>query len=66
MPAFKPQRSFLDRLVSAGLRLLACAIAVYVAVRLVLDVAWPLFVLVGIFAVASGALAFLHYRNRGW
>jgi hypothetical protein len=65
MRAFEPPR-FLDRLMSICLHLLACAIALYVAVRLVLAVAWPLLVMVGAVAVVIGALAVVRYRSRGW
>jgi membrane-anchored glycerophosphoryl diester phosphodiesterase (GDPDase) len=65
MPGFEP-RSLMDRLMSVCIHLLACAIAVYVSVRLVLVVAWPLLVMVGAVVVLSGLLVFLRYRSRGW
>ena len=59
-------RTWLDRLVGGCLSLLAAAVAVYVAVR-VLEAVWPVLVVIGgVLLVASIGIAFVRARYRGW
>lgn len=59
-------RSWLDKAVGVCLSLLACALALYVTVRLVQAVAVALLVILGISALVAGVVAWLRARNRGW
>jgi thiol:disulfide interchange protein len=58
--------SWLDQLVGACFGLLAAAVAIYVAVRLI-EMVWVWLLLIGIIVAAvAGLLAFLRWRRQGW
>jgi hypothetical protein len=59
-------RSWLDRVVGACLGVLAGAVALYVAVRLVEAVAVALLIMAGVVVLAVAAFMFLRYRSRDW
>lgn len=58
--------SWLDRAVGACLRILAGAVAIYVAVCLIEAVAVPLLIIGGIVLALGVGIAFLRARSRGW
>jgi hypothetical protein len=62
----RDSRSCLDRAVGACLSVLAGAIAIYVAVRLIQSVLAALLIIVGISTFIGAAIAILRARNRGW
>jgi len=58
--------SLLQRLVGGCFSLLAAAVAVYIAARLIESV-WLVLVGIGLFGVAlAGLLAVLRWRRQGW
>jgi hypothetical protein len=59
-------REGLDRLVGVCLKLLASAIALYLAVCLIESILVPLLIGVGVVMVAGLGIALLRWRNRGW
>jgi thiol:disulfide interchange protein len=62
---FRPS-SWLDQLVGACFGLLAAAVALHVAARLIEQVWVVLLVIGGVVAVVVGLVAVLRWRRRGW
>lgn len=59
-------RTWLDKAVGVCLSVLVCALAIYVAVRLVEAVAVALLVILGVGGLVAGTAAWLRSRHRGW
>ena len=58
--------SWLDQLVGACFGLLAAAVALYLAARLI-EMVWAVLLLIGIIAaVVAGVVAVLRWRRQGW
>lgn len=62
---FRPS-SWLDQLVGACFGLLAAAVALHVAARLIEQV-WPVLLLIGVVVVVvSGLVTVMRWRRQGW
>lgn len=59
-------RSWLDKALGASLSLLACALALYVTVRLIQAVVVPLLVVLGIGAFVAFTVVLLRVKDRRW
>lgn len=58
--------SWLDQLVGACFGLLAAAVALYLAVRLI-EMVWVALLLIGVIvATVAGVVAVLRWRRQGW
>jgi hypothetical protein len=58
--------SLLERLVGGCFSLLAAAVALYVAVRLI-EAVWPVLVGIGVgVAVVAGLVAVMRWQRQGW
>jgi hypothetical protein len=59
-------QSYLSGFVGVAMSLLAAAVALYIAVRLIELILVPLLIILGVAAAVGLVIAWYRYRNRGW